>query len=94
LDRENIIKGNRDIRDHGYKFPHLLMPDAELDKLSDKELGFDFRQVLLNYLRSEARELATSRLVAESSVIRQQVASIEERLNWVANDAMYTRISR
>jgi hypothetical protein len=92
LDRDYLIKGNREILNHGYKFPHLKIPDAEIEKLSDRELGFHLRQAYLSYLRAEARLLAASRVSGESSLIRQQVASIEEQLNWVANNAMYRDI--
>jgi hypothetical protein len=89
LDRENLIKANRQIRDQGAKYPHLNMPDAELEKLSDRELGFLFRQAYFSYLRAEARLLAATQVSAESSPIGQRGASIEEQLSWVANDAMY-----
>jgi len=92
LDREYLIKGNREIPNHGDKFPHLMIPDAAIEKLSDRKLGFYFRQVYLNYLGAEARLLATSRISGESSLIRQQAVSMEEQLTWVANDAMYRDI--
>lgn len=94
LARESLIKNNKDIRSHGYKFPHLLPPDSEIEKLSDKELAFHMRQAYLNYLKAEVRLLANSRFSVESSIIRQQVESIEEQLNWISKDAKYIDISQ
>lgn len=89
LDRDALVKANRQIRDQGAKYPHLKMSDAQLEKLSDREFGFLFRQVYLGYLRTEARLLAASRVSGESSLIGQRVASIEEQLTWAASDVMY-----
>jgi hypothetical protein len=89
LDCDYLITKNREIRDRGYKFPHLMIPDTEIEKLSERELGFHIRQAYLNYLKAEARLLAASYFSSESSLIRQQVASIEEQLNWVSNEIMY-----
>ena len=89
FDRDYFIKANREIRNKGYKFPHLMMPDTEIEKLSNRELVFQIRQTCLNYLRNEARLLANSRISGESDLIRQQAASIEEQLNWVAKDDKY-----
>jgi hypothetical protein len=89
LNRDHLIKANKEIRNQGTKYPHLKIPDAQIEKLSDRELGFLFGQAYLNYLRSEARLLAASHVCAESSLIRQRVASIEEHLNWAANDIIY-----
>ena len=89
LDRDNLIKANREIRNQGAKYTHLRIPDAQIERLSDRELGFLFRQAYLSYLQSESRLLATSRACGESSLIRQRVASIEEHLKWVAKDVIY-----
>lgn len=89
IDRDQIIKGNSDILKYGYKYPHVILPDAELEKLSDQELAFLFHQTYLNYLRTEARQLAESPISGESSIIRQNTASIEEQLNWVAKKFTY-----
>ncbi len=89
FDRDKIIKGNSDILKYGYKYPHLMLPDAEIEKLSDQELGFYIRQAYLNYLRTEARLLAASHISGESSIIRQNTSLIEEQLNWVAKKYTY-----
>jgi hypothetical protein len=90
--RGQRISGNKKILVRGDKFPHLKMSDVDMEKLSDQELGFEFRQVYLNYLRTESRLLAASRVSSESSLIQHQVASIEEQLKWVANDVLYRDI--
>lgn len=92
LDRDQLMRGNREILDQGAKYPHLKLPDAQIEKLSDRELGFLFRQTYLNYLRAEARLLAASRVCRESSLIGQRTASIEEQLNWAAKDVIYREI--
>ncbi|OIR07805.1 hypothetical protein GALL_100870 [mine drainage metagenome] len=92
FDRDQIIKGNSDILKHGYKYPHVILPDAELKKLSDQEIKFIFRQTYLNYLQTEVRQLAESHISGESSIIRQNSASIEEQLSWVAKENAYRGI--
>lgn len=89
LNRGHLIKTNREIRVKGAKYPHINMTDAQIEKLSDRELEFHFRQAYLNYLKAEVRLLLASRIGEESALIRQRAASIEERLNWVVNDIMY-----
>lgn len=84
FNRERIIKGNSDILKYGYKYPHLILPESELKKLSDPELEFQFRQVYVNYLRSEVKLLGELHINAESSIIKLNTASMEEQLNWVA----------
>ena len=92
LDRDFLIKGNREILSHDYKYPHLKIPDDEIEKLSERELGFHMRQAYLNYLRAQARLLVASRISGESSLIRQQATSVEEHLTWVANEGLYRDI--
>jgi len=36
LDRDFLIKGNREILSHDYKYPHLKIPDDEIEKLSER----------------------------------------------------------
>jgi hypothetical protein len=83
------VDGNKEILARGDKFPHLKIADSDVALMSDLELGFELRQTYLNYLRTEARLLSATRVSKESSLIQQQIASIEEQLKWVANEKLY-----
>jgi len=92
IERDHLIEVNRQMRNQGAKYPHLKMPDSQIEKLTDEEFGFYFRQAYLSYLRAEAQLLAESPVTAESSLLKERVASIDSQLDWVAKDVMYRGI--
>jgi len=92
LDRAYLIEANKKIRSQFAKFPHLEMPDEEIEKLSEEELGFMFRQEYLNYLRSEANLLLNSPIYEYSAFLSNHIALIEKQLDWISNDIMYHEI--
>jgi hypothetical protein len=67
------------------------MPDAEIDKLPDRELGLLGRQAYLSYLQAEANALKASPFCRESSLTQRQVQLVQEQLDWLAKDVMYRR---
>jgi hypothetical protein len=89
--RERLVPANRGIQDKRLKYPHLVMPDAEIDKLPDRELGLLGRQAYLSYLQAEANALKASPFCKESSLIQHQVQLVQEQLDWLAKDVMYRR---
>ena len=91
-DRAYLIEANRKIRSQFAKFPHLEMPDEEIEKLSEEELGFMFRQEYLNYLRSEANFFLNSPICEYSAFLSNHIALIEKQLDWISNDIMYREI--
>jgi hypothetical protein len=90
--RERLAPANREIRDKGSNYPHLAMPEAEIDKLPDRELGFLGRQASLSYLQAEANALKASPFCKESGLIQHQVQLVQEQLDWLAKDVMYRRV--
>ncbi len=89
--RERFVPATGEIPDKGLKYRHLTMPDAEMDKLPARELGFLARQAYLNYLQSEANGLKASPFCRESSLTQHQVQLVQEQLDWLAKDVMYRR---
>ena len=89
LDTGQLISGNRNIIEQSLKFPHLDLSGSSLKALPSPEVGFLFRQTLLNYLRSESRQLSESKIFGESILIRRSVGLIDEQLKWASNDVMY-----
>lgn len=94
LDREHLIHANRQIRITGSKYPHLLQPDSELEKMSDDELGFYLRQAYLNYLRGQGKKLSECVVARHSSLVREHSSAIDKHLELVAGDVIYRELPR
>lgn len=89
--KDRLAPANREIRDGASKFPPLAMPEAEVDKLPEREASLLGRQAFLNYLQGEANGLKASPLYKESGLIQHEVQLVQEQLDWLAKDVMYRR---